>query len=85
MNFKNTEAVEMCPYCEAENCFPNYDVEASGYIVACPSCGKKIFLCDECVHAEDNPGRMCDWHIIEKNNGIVTSGCFRGTVINPED
>ena len=84
MIYQNIEAVEVCPYCEAENSFPGYDAEVNGYIVACQNCGKEIFLCDDCTYAEDNPEHQCDWHVIKTENGIVTSGCFRGVVTNPE-
>ena len=57
------EAVEVCPYCEAENVYPDYDVETDGYVVKCGKCGKQIFLCDECVHADDCQG--CDWEEAE--------------------
>ena len=32
--------------------------------------GESILLCDECLHADDNPGQRCDW---DENTGR----CFR--------
>lgn len=69
-----TEAVEACPYCEGENVFPNYDAKKDGYIVVCQQCGRQIFLCDECLHADDNPTQKCDWRQLENGCGQ----CFRG-------
>ena len=56
-----TEAVENCPYCGEANIYPNWDVEEQGYVAVCQTCGKKILLCDECLHREDNPTMKCDW------------------------
>lgn len=55
------EAVEMCPHCESENIYPMWNVWESGFVTVCKHCGKEIFLCDECLNAEDNPTRYCDW------------------------
>lgn len=62
------EIVEVCPHCEAENT-RMWDAEKSGYEIRCSNCHKKMMLCDECLHAEDNLGGKCDWS--QKN------GCFR--------
>lgn len=70
-----TEAVEVCPYCEAENVFPNWNVETDGYIAQCAECGEEIFLCDECMHADDNKARRCDFRETE-----TSRKCFRGTI-----
>lgn len=69
------EQVETCPYCECENVFGNWDPEEKGYIATCWNCGKEIFLCDACLHAEDNPGQVCDWK--ERRDG---RGCMRGWI-----
>lgn len=66
--------VECCPYCGEENEF-EWNVEKDGYIAVC-ECGEKIFLCDECFHAEDNPNMECDW--IETEN---ERKCKRGVII----
>lgn len=79
-----TEAVEMCPYCEAENVYRNWDAEKQGYVATCHSCGKKIFLCDECKHADDNPSGRCDWHG-EEHDGKEYGCCFRGSTENPAE
>lgn len=73
-----TEAVECCPFCEGESVFPNWDVETQGYIAKCQHCSEVIFLCDECLHAEDNTGGRCDWHE-EEHDGETWGICFRGT------
>lgn len=73
-----TEAVEGCPFCEGENVFQNWNTAKQGYIAQCQHCGEQIMLCDECMHADDNPGRCCDWH--EEVHGNETwSICFCGT------
>lgn len=68
------EQVEVCPICDSENYYPGFDPEKKGYVTKC-CCGKKIFLCDACLHAEDNPTGKCDW--IETEDG---RGCFRGWI-----
>jgi hypothetical protein len=67
------EAVELCFHCGNENIYPMYNVGSNGYVVICKHCGKKIMLCDECLHAEDNPSMKCDW-VKTKYGGK----CFRG-------
>lgn len=64
-----TEAVECCPKCGGENIFPNWDVESQGYEAVCHECGAEMMLCDECLHADDNPAGRCDWS--------ECGGCFR--------
>lgn len=61
-----TEAVECCPECGAENII-RWDVEKDGYVAYCPHCGSKMMLCDECMHAED--AKICDWS--------PCNGCYR--------
>lgn len=70
-----TEAVECCPWCDGENVYKNWNVKKDGYIANCEHCGEKIFLCDECLHAEDNLQQKCDWR--ETSSG---SKCFRGEI-----
>lgn len=72
-----TEAVECCPWCEGENVYKNWNVKRDGYVVTCQHCGKQIFLCDECLHAEDNTQQKCDWK--ETDCG---GKCFRGETRN---
>ena len=68
---------EFCQDCEMEIEYPYYDPEKKGYIVTCKGCGKKMFLCDACLHADDNPEGMCDWY--ENDHG---HGCMRGWIEN---
>lgn len=75
-----TEAVEVCPFCERENVFVNWDVEKRGYIAKCWQCGRKIMLCDECLHADDNKGGFCDWREIVRDGKCVEGHCFRGVI-----
>ena len=63
------EAVEVCPHCMQEVPVPNW-APSDGYQVYCAFCFESILLCDECMHAEDNPGRICDWD-------STTGRCFR--------
>ena len=62
------EITEVCPHCEAENTIL-WNVENEGYVAYCPRCGKKMMLCDECFHAEDNKEQKCDW--------CEEKGCWR--------
>ena len=63
-----TETVEVCPFCEQENVYLNWDVGEQGYVARCHHCGKLIMLCDECMHDEGSCIK-CDW--TEEHN------CFR--------
>lgn len=80
-----TEAVELCPYCMSENVFSNWDVEKQGYIATCWQCGKKIMLCDECLHADDNAGGHCDWREVICDGKLVEAHCCRGVIKNREE
>ena len=62
------EVIECCPHCDHENVLVR-DVEKDGYVAVCKNCGEKIMLCSECMRADDNPNRYCDWDEI--------AGCFR--------
>lgn len=77
MNEIITAAAEMCPYCMSENVFANWDVETQGYEAVCWQCGKKIMLCDECFHAEDNPHGKCDWHEVLRAGKSDGGDCCR--------
>ena len=55
-----TEIVEMCPFCDQENIYLDWDVEEQGYVARCHHCGKLIMLCDECMHDEGSCIK-CDW------------------------
>lgn len=55
-----TEAVEVCPFCEQENVYPNWDVNKQGYVARCQHCGKLIMLCDECM-CEEGTCIHCNW------------------------
>lgn len=69
------EAVEVCPHCDTENVLENWDVPEKGYIAICKGCGRQIFLCDECLHADDNRGMRCDWR-----SSLSSQQCFRGRI-----
>ena len=55
------EVVEVCPHCMRENIFKDWDIDSQGYMAKCQHCGHSIMLCDECMHADDNPKHICDW------------------------
>ena len=71
------ETVEVCPYCDNENVYPEWNTDTSGFIAICKHCGKKIFLCDECMHSEDNPAMRCDCH----KEGQLNV-CMRGKIFD---
>lgn len=73
-----TEAVEVCPHCECENVFKNWNAEKQGYVAKCWQCGQEIMLCDECLHADDNRGQKCDWHGVHIKGKPPEGHCFRG-------
>ena len=70
------EQVEVCPHCEAENEYANWNPDEKGFIAKCDNCGREIFLCDACMHHWDNPEMRCDWRK-EGNVGV----CFRGRIV----
>lgn len=62
------EEVEVCPHCMGENII-QWNVGRDGYEINCQHCGKRIMLCDACLHSDDNELRKCDWN--------ENDGCFR--------
>lgn len=54
------QVFEVCPHCENEVVM-NWDVTAHGYQSYCPYCGKRLMLCDECVHSESGIPGECDY------------------------
>ena len=75
--FESLRFTEICPHCDNSNEFYFWDTKEKSYIVACGHCGECMFLCDACLHADDNPRRKCDWHE-ETIDGKKYSCCFRG-------
>lgn len=68
------ESVETCPHCDSENVYPMWNVNEKGFVAVCKHCGNEIFLCDECLHMDDNPLMNCDWCKTD-----CGGKCFRGT------
>lgn len=62
------EVTEACPHCGAEITM-TWDTDAQGFEVFCPSCGKRLMLCDECLHDESHNGSC--------NYSSETGTCFR--------
>nr|DAP18073.1 MAG TPA: zinc-ribbon domain protein [Caudoviricetes sp.] len=56
----NYQITEMCPHCENEVTM-NWDVEMYGYQAYCPYCGKRLMLCDECTHSDNDIAGGCDY------------------------
>lgn len=50
--------VEVCPHCMNEIEMTR-DTDQRGFEAFCPVCGKRLMLCDECMHLEDSRG--CDY------------------------
>ncbi|MCM1237283.1 MAG: phage terminase large subunit family protein, partial [Ruminococcus flavefaciens] len=42
---------EVCPHCENE-VEMRWDTDTKGFRAFCPHCGKRLMLCDECMHTE---------------------------------
>ena len=75
-------ALEVINVKHTSNIYDDYDVE-NGYVMNCRGCGKRIFLCDGCSHADDNyRSGFCDWHVARKNLNGEVGKCFRGVTIN---
>ena len=51
---------ELCPHCETE-VEMNWDVKIHGYKAYCPFCGKRLMLCDECLHPDGEFEDGCDY------------------------
>jgi len=62
---KSYMVTEWCPHCENENTM-EWDPEKEGYVAFCAHCGKKMLLCDECTHADDNPTHDCNHKLCKK-------------------
>lgn len=77
------EVIEVCPHCGHENVWC-VGCEACAkkleYKARCTACGKTIMLCDECLHADDNPSQRCDFRTID-GCGV----CFRGITGSDQD
>lgn len=69
------EVVEVCPHCDTENIYEPGEAMDAEYIATCKNCGKKIFLCDQCMHSLDNLEMCCDW--CQKDGCDV---CMRGRI-----
>lgn len=68
---ENYIAAETCPHCEAE-IEMRWDVKIRGYKAFCPVCGKRLMLCDACLHSGPDGiyiGR-CDYC-------METDSCYR--------
>ena len=68
------EVVECCPYCDHENIYNVPLNEIKRHIRTCQKCGKKIFICSECLELEE--GR-CNWH----KNPDGSQECFCGKIV----
>lgn len=55
---RTREVTEVCPHCEQEVTM-TWDVDWDGFKAFCPYCGKRLMLCDECLHSEH--GGNCDY------------------------
>lgn len=52
--------IEMCPNCDTEVEMV-WDTEKFGYKAFCPHCGKRLMLCDECLHSSGVYDDNCDY------------------------
>lgn len=59
------EVVEVCPHCDSEVVMM-WDIESDGYMAFCPYCGKRLMLCDECLHADDNEYQVCKFPCLRR-------------------
>ena len=71
-----TEINDICPHCDSENVFEDWDTDEKGFVAECKHCGHKMMLCDACGSYDEENGWQrdnCDWHM---ENGY--SVCHRG-------
>lgn len=66
------EVTEVCPNCESEVTML-WNVHEDGYKAFCPHCGKRLMLCDECLHRDG--GEKCDYD-------AKTDSCMFNTIEN---
>lgn len=52
--------IECCAYCGSE-IEMRWNVETDGYKAFCPVCGKRLMLCDECMHRTGEFVDDCDY------------------------
>lgn len=75
-----TEAVEVCPFCERENVFVNWDVEKRGYIAKCWQCGHLKQHCIECEShsCQFNHGGECRFALVHERKPRINDvdGCI---------
>lgn len=57
---KDNTVIEVCPHCETE-VEMKWIVKAHGYKAYCPYCGKRLMLCDECLHPNGEFSDNCDY------------------------
>ncbi len=62
---------EVCPHCETE-IEMRWDVDTRGYKAFCPVCGKRLMLCDACLHSgqDGTYTGKCDY-------SAETDSCYR--------
>ena len=71
-----SEIIDICPHCDSENVFEDWDTDEKGFVAECKHCGHKMMLCDACGSYDEENGWQrdnCDWHM---ENGY--SVCHRG-------
>lgn len=54
------EVVETCPHCDSE-VIMKWNTDAMGFKAFCPVCGKRLMLCDECMHRTGELVDDCDF------------------------
>lgn len=81
---RQTEAIELCPWCGSENIFPHFNLKRDGYIAICQYCGEELMLCDECYHCKDSGYGRCDWHQKVNDDNSFEGHCFRGVTHHPK-
>lgn len=54
---------ETCPHCENEIVM-RWDTDKQGFKAFCPVCGKRLMLCDECMHKTGECINDCDYNSI---------------------
>jgi len=73
------EVVDICPHCDAENVFEDWDTEKQGFVAKCKTCGRKMMLCDACGKCDENGDwhrDFCDWHM-EEGYSVCHKGRYK--------
>lgn len=72
-NGRTYVVTELCPHCQSE-IEMQWNTDTDGFKAFCPVCGKRLMLCDECLHSETVGG--CDYDAVTDSCKHNSSAVF---------